>query len=366
MFCLSRIWWQTQHSSTRYDATLFFQSSSNKLCPLGKYEGISTPQVTKQNPITRLCVTSWWLCIGTSTQDCITYTAITDLSHCQLRLSVFFHSVVAGDDRGGNLVSLSNPSTFFRACLQIVNVTPPGIESGHEGVTPAEFALPSLSEWVDGPTVLCSLFLWFGLILSTQNARWQPLMMDWRRPCFPGSCPGMFPHLLLFQKLSWCVLKKPAEETLAWFLLGQTPKHDTKSQCSLLWNPSSLPHLFSSSSQSPNLINHVGRGKRGRGRSMWCNLHPGKVTRQHHSACSSRWFYSGKFWIVLRSSEAWRSTTSVWDPAGDILTFSCREKSWAQCLLNDTRSLSFLFCCLPRPPRVRGAYNWEQPWTKGG
>lgn len=47
---------------------------------------------------------------------------------------------------------------------------------------------------------------------------------------FPGSCPGVSPHLLLFEKLSRHVLKKPAEEMLSWFPLGQAPKQDTKDQ----------------------------------------------------------------------------------------------------------------------------------------
>lgn len=57
---------------------------------------------------------------------------------------MFFLDTVAGDCIGGNLISLSNSSKFFHISLKTVNVTPPGMEAGCEGVTPAEFALPSL------------------------------------------------------------------------------------------------------------------------------------------------------------------------------------------------------------------------------
>lgn len=75
--------------------------------------------------------------------------------------------------------------------------------------------------------------------------------------------------------------------------LARLPSVTLKVSGSLLWNPSPLPHSFSSSFKSPNLINPVGRGKRVRGRSTWCNLRSGKVRRQHRGACGSWWLCGG-------------------------------------------------------------------------
>lgn len=114
----------------------------------------------------------------------------------------------------------------------------------------------------------CSLSLiwWSGLILSTQKACCQPLVLVWRSA--PKCFPAVTPCLLLSAKLSWHVLKKPAEEMLAWVPLGWAGllSMALKVSGSLLWNSRNILHLFPSSFQSPNQINHVGRDKRGVGR----------------------------------------------------------------------------------------------------
>lgn len=202
--------------------------------------------------------------------------------------------------------------------------------------------LPRVSEWVF-PLFLIPSFCGFDVFWENKRLVDSPLW--WaegmlQTDFFLGSCPGMIPHFSLFEKLSWHVLKKPVEEMLARFPLGQAPKRDTTGQ----WFTSASVFLLF---PSPNLVNLLGRAKRRRGRSMWYNLHSGKVMKQHQGACSWPCFYGEYHWETLNCArETRRSTTSVWELAGDVLTSLAEKKAErGACLMAHTLTASYFAAC---------------------
>lgn len=174
-------------------------------------------------------------------------------------------------------------------------MTPPGMEAACEGVTPAEFALPSLSGWVFPPFSTPSFVVWmyFECTKGSLTAPYDGLKECSKQTVFQGLVQAWFLTFYCLKSchdMSWRNLQKkcwPGSH------LARLPSVTLKVSGSLLWNPSPLPHSFSSSFKSPNLINPVGRGKRVRGRRTWCNLRSGKVRSQHRGACSSWWLCGG-------------------------------------------------------------------------
>lgn len=104
--------------------SLFYLEFANNLCPLGKEEDLSTPQVPKLNPITWLWAVSRR--VGVQGPGSA---LVPPHGTGSLQLSAFSLDAVAAD----RLVSLSHSSTHFYVLLKTVNVTAPGTQASYEG-----------------------------------------------------------------------------------------------------------------------------------------------------------------------------------------------------------------------------------------
>lgn len=258
------IWWQTQCNGMRNGATLYFIWS----LPTGKRRGcIPTPDdQAEPHHLALGCFLEGgdpgsWFCTGTPTWHPI------PVALC----------VALVQSLGITWCHCHTPSRYFPVSLKTVKVTPPGTQAGYEGVTPAEFSLPSVREWMSEWVSKCShsslpphLVVW--TYLSTQKACWQPLVLVWRsalNKLVSRHDPTYFYCLQSCRGMSWRNLQKkcwPSSHLAG--LLSMA----LKVSGSLLGDPSPL-HSFPASSQSPNLINRIGRGKRGRrGRRTCCHL----------------------------------------------------------------------------------------------
>lgn len=280
--------------------------------PTGKIRGlIYTPgagahQVAKQNPITWLCTVSWWdgvrvlvlhwyLHMGLSHVQCNYW-----LEPLPTKALCIFTWYGCWRSQRGKLGITVKPLKIF-SCIFKNSKCDTLRDRSWLWRGDSSWLCSAFPEWVSGwvfPPFSALSFCDLDLFWACKRLVDSPcdrLKQCSKQTVFQGLVQAWF---LIFYYLKSCHMSWRNLQKKCWpgSHLARLPSVTLKVSGSLLWNPSPLPHSFSSSFQSPNLINHVGRGRRGRGRSMWCNLRSGKVTRQHHGACSSPWFYGGCRW----------------------------------------------------------------------